>query len=162
MSNIRALFTLLAALPVTYEDYAGNTKTITGLDLTQIRGDITAAELPVRVIEMIGKVSASTDSALVIGGQCPSHEVTWTLTDSMFLRPVGVNGDLQTTSVDLIEYMDAYVSMLPAINTELAENIPTMTLESLGIDPPNVYAYPLLGRSEYFGVVAKLTFKEIK
>ena len=76
------------------------------------------------------------------------------------MKPIGIGSNLNIASADLVRYMGAYVSMATIISDELKQQLPEITLESIEIDPPNVFAYPLLGQSEYLGVVAKLTFKE--
>ena len=159
MSNIRQLFSLIASLPVAFENESGDDVTVKGIDLMSMRGSVTAAELPMRIVEPIGKLSSRVNNGLVIGADC-GYEVTWQLQDGFFMKPIGIGSNLNIASADLVRYMGAYVSMATIISDELKQQLPEITLESIEIDPPNVFAYPLLGQSEYLGVVAKLTFKE--
>ena len=159
MSNIRQLFTRLASLPVEFVNELGDNVTVRGIDLMSMRGSVTAAELPLRIIEPIGKLSSRVNSGLVIGADC-GYEITWQLQDGFFIKPIGIGSNINVASADMVRYMGAYAAMATIISDELKQHLPEITLESIEIDPPNVFAYPLLGQSEYLGVISRLTFKE--
>ena len=157
MSNIRSLYTALAALDITFTTEAGGNSTPTGYDLDSLLQSVDTAQLPCRLLlptEEYG--SDGQGMELLAAGNGGSAEVMWNITDLMLWEPVGQTRGFLDVLPDLVRYCGQYASVL-LDNRTPATNIQFMTVSFR----PGVFTYPLGGNRSYFGVEVLSTWREL-
>lgn len=163
MSNIRSLYTALAAADMSYTNEAGGTTTVACHDLHQVKQQYTRGELPIRVLLPLEEMPSggSSQSQMVTAsanGSAGMLALLWTVTD-LYLHRVATDGGnlLQDIMPDLLRYADQYASVVAAGLTGTAD---CLTMQAITFSA-GVYEYPQASGAFFHGVSVQHQWLEV-
>ena len=151
MSNLPAIYTALAALPVLYD---GSGPEVYGLDRTP--NSVSTASLPCRIL-LPGRSSQGAFGFVAMGSMAA---VTWTILDLLLIKPATQGTGLVDVSTLMLTYCGAYAEALRTIRNGGVTG-GGITLEAGTTIDPGLYEYPLHAGTFYHGVLVTVQFREI-
>ena len=154
MSNLRGLYTALAAIDITFIKEDTVSETVSAYDLNSIPNTIASANLPIRILTPVNGRCEGIESASS-ADEASGRIVVWELTDLMLWRPTAHGSGLRDFASDLTRYIDAYELTMRA-HRNILTGFDIMSMRFA----PDVYGYPAGGKFDYFGVKIILTIRE--
>lgn len=154
MSQIRALYTALAATSITFTREAGGSVTVTAKDLHQLPNAVQAADAPVRLLL---PYSVTTQA----GGQFATLDTivaaTWTVTELLLWKPGQLGTGIADSAADLVRYQGAWLEATRALHS--MGGLAGVELLSVALKP-GLYDWPIGSNTWWQGVMASLTILE--
>ncbi len=143
-------------LPTILDDIAA--MTITGYAMNvlvgaTLRGSVETADIPVRILNVIGIDSASART-VTLGGSGHLMRTSWTITDVMLYRPAGLGLGLSDIALGMTGYLAAYHQAVRGL-ASAAYKITDLRLRA------QVLEYPTGSQKIYDGVTATFTVTDI-
>ncbi len=159
MSNIRALYTALAALSMNFTNEASTTTSVTAYDLDELKGRYEKPDLPARILlpmEEYNAANAGVPEMMNAGSSGVGAEMGWNVIDLYLHARTGQGRGLLDMLPDLVRYAGNYVEVLldnraPAAQVDLQSLTPVI----------GVYEFPVGSESHYLGVECRLSFREL-
>lgn len=159
MSNIRALYTALAALDMDFINEASGSTLVTAYDLDELKGSYENPDLPARVLlpmEEYNGVNPGVPELMNAGSTNVGGEMSWNVIDLYLHASTGQGRGLLDYLPDLVRYAGNYVEVM------LDARAPVAGLELMSFTPLiGVYEFPVGGERHYLGVECQLTFREL-
>lgn len=159
MSNIRALYTALAALNLDYTDEAAGTTIVTAYDLDELKNNYENPDLPARVLlpmEEYNASNAGVEELMNAGQSGVGGEMLWNITDLYLHSRTGQGTGLMDVLPDLVRYAGNYVEVL------LDNRSPAAGLDLQTLTPVvGVYEFPVDSAVSYLGVEVQLVYREL-
>lgn len=159
MSDVRALYSALAELVVSFKNEEGRDVSITGRDLHKMKTNEIGA-LPVRILTPFKErgSGASDLRLLTVGTSNVFGTMTWRIADIMLLCEAGERYGIYKVLPDLVRYSGAYAERIADAGADLG--IGTMTYTGLQLDAALI-EWPMGSGQEYYGVEAILSYEEL-
>ncbi len=159
MSNIRALYTALAALDLDFANEASGTTSVAAYDLDELKSGYEKPDLPARILlpmEEYGAANAGVDELMNAGSSGVGGEMRWNVIDLYLHVRSGQGRGLLDVLPDLVRYAGNYVETL------LDNRAPAAGLDLQALTPViGVYEFPVGSEAQYLGVEVQLTFREL-
>lgn len=148
---LTSIYDALAAMDVTL-----NAAVVPVFNYDALPDSIQTAQLPCRMLHPLNEQAAGSLTPFTLDGR--SLAFGWTIFDLFLLKPVGQGRGLEEVAPQLVAYMDAYATALKgAISL-----IPYSVTITGGEFDPALYAYPRTGTALFYGVMTRLTVKELR
>lgn len=122
---------------------------------TELPDNIETANLPLRLLEIIGSRSQAQNINYATLGATPRQNVDWIISDLLLYKEVAQGTGLKEWAEDLISYCDAYIDALQTTEALLS----TVSIQHYEIQP-GMYEKPLNSGRFYFGALAVMTMIE--
>ena len=133
-----------------------NGKTVAVRGLSELKNQVTSADLPLRMLVPYGRWWDVGGEDLTFVAFRDMSRLTWTVRDMLLYKPVRQGLGLEDIASDLAEYTAAYVDQVTA-NRQLTNT--AWVAEAFVM--PGVYEWPLHGNTFYWGVECLLRVDEI-
>lgn len=151
---VRAVYTALAARTVSYTREAGDSVTVTGLDLSETKNRVGQAQLPVRILAPIGPDAEARGGHFAAIGSLGVMELY--IADDFLLCPAQSGLRLEDVYPDLVRYVGAYFQAMRGFRQPVAaQDGCRTTLEGWEMTPAVIN----WSEVEYLGVHCKVTVK---
>lgn len=155
MSNLRTIYTNLAAKTVTVVSPVHGSQTPPVRDLDELPAFVEAAQCPVRLLLPIGPGRGeSREGQFICLGT--TGRSTWHVTDLLLWRPIEEGLSLESVAVDLVLYAAAYIEMLRTFRSPASQCI----LKEWQIVTGR-FNYPSGSANWFFGVECSLDIEEV-
>jgi hypothetical protein len=159
VSNIRALYTALAGLDMSFAPEAGGSTSVAAYDLDDLKGRYEKPDLPARVLlpmEEYNAASPGVPELMNAGSTGVGGELSWNVIDLYLHARTGQGRGLLDYLPDLVRYAGNYIEVM------LDTRAPTVGIELMSLTPLiGVYEFPVGGERHYLGVECQLTFREL-
>lgn len=150
-SNITGIYDALVAMSVTVSNKTPTVYGITGLPNT-----VATADLPVRIVEILGSNAMEGEGLPRTIGANPQISANWMLSDLLLWLPQAQGAGVKQVAQTLVEYSGLYIDAARAIRA-ITSNASIMSVSPVA----GVYEYPLNSGILYYGVAVKVKVKEI-
>jgi len=155
VSQIRQIYSNLAALPISFTTEAGSAISLPAADLHQLPDAVPDANAPVRLLLPFSATTYGRD------GQFASldtiGQITWNICDLMLWKRGQLGGGISETAADLLRYQAAYVEALRHFRAMGTIG----SVEMLGWQlTPDLYDYPIGSNTLWQGVMVSITVLE--
>jgi len=163
MSQIRQLYTNLAAKVVTVTLEDTTTKNVACDDLSVLAPGTSQPDLPRRFLLPSKPQGGGADGfqALALGVTNTFSQVTWHLTDICLWREMGQGIGLNDVLSDLVRYAGQYVEMLADDQSVGFTSNDTFSNYRLSIDIVPDFQWPRSTGNDYFAVLVHLSVDEL-
>lgn len=153
-SQIVELYAALAASSVTV-----NGKAVAVKGPESLPSKLDTAVLPVRLLTPISQFLPQNVSSAVWAapGSSVVTQLTWSLADLMYWKPLAQGEGIRAVADDLVVYMREYTTMLQGLVMPAVGS--TMWIANVGMQA-SVLEYPIYSEQFYYGVAATLTVTE--
>jgi len=155
VSNLRGLYTALAAVDVTFAKEDTASITVSAFDVSAIPNSIPSEILPARFLLPVNGRGEGLE-AVWMAANVTSAEIVWEITDLMLWQPVAQGRGLIDVAADLTRYIDDFELTFRAQRL-ITSGFDIMTMRFT----PDVFDFPAGGDTSYFGVETIMTIREI-
>lgn len=156
MSQIRQIYSNLAALPIAFTTEAGVTVSLTALDLDELPDALSDADAPRRLLLPFSATTYGRDGQFATLDSI--GQIYWNICDLLLWKRGQLGGGIAETAADLLRYQAAYVEALRAFRVMGTLGDVEMVRWDL---VPNLYDYPIGGATLWQGVMVTITVLEV-
>jgi hypothetical protein len=159
MSQIRTIYSNLAAQSVTFTKEAGGSVTVTAKDLDELPSAVQAADAPTRLLLPYANTTETRDGQFASLDSVGRQE--WFLSDLLLWKPAPLGSGIAESAADMIRYQGAYFEMLRSFK-DCGIVGGDSDVELIGWRAiPGVYDWPIGGDSWWQGVMITLQVLEV-
>jgi hypothetical protein len=157
MSQIRAIYSNLAAQAVTFATELGPSVTVAALDLHQLPVSVAAANAPLRLMLPYSTDTEGRDGAFA--SLDTLGRMDWYIADLLLWKPGTLASGIAESAADLVRYQGAYAEMLRSMRT-----MGVLTSDVELIDwrmRPGLYDWPIGSNTWWQGCMVILHVLEV-
>lgn len=159
MSQIRTVYSNLAALSVTFTRESGGSITVGAKDLDELPNSVAAADAPVRLLLPYANTTETRDGQFASLDRVGRQE--WFLSDLLLWKPAPLGSGIAESAADLVRYQGAYFEMLRDWR-DCGIVGGDSDVELIGWRAaPGVYDWPIGGNAWWQGVMITLQVLEV-
>lgn len=151
MSDILAAYEALGSMTISV---SGRTPDI--YFFTEQPNAAETANLPLRLLEVVGSNAEMSDLVYGTIGSAPQVDTTWRISDLLLWMPQAQGTGVRDVARLLVDYCGKYVETA-RMNRDLTEQISIASLQVT----PGTFRYPADGERVYYGVRAVMGLKEL-
>lgn len=154
MSQVRTLYSTLAATSVTFTKEAGTSVTVAAKDVSALPSAVQAADAPVRLLLPYSVTTRADGSFLTVDTILAA---TWVISDLLLWKPGTLGAGIADSAADLVRYQGAYLEALRSLAS--MGGLAGVQLLSIELSP-GLYDWPIGSNTWWQGVMASVTVLE--